>query len=105
MARQYDLLVEPAVYRARKRLPGHFRQRVKRAIAHLATEPRPPASRELDVSGLDVPPGVELRRIRVDSWRIVYAVNEAESWVWVLAVRKRPPYDYEDLSELATGLE
>jgi hypothetical protein len=31
-------------------------------------------------------------------------VNDAEAWVWVLAVRKRPPYDYEDLEELLTEI-
>jgi mRNA interferase RelE/StbE len=98
--KRYDVWIEPAVYQVRKRLPGRFRQRVKRAIAALADDPRPPNSRALDVSDLDVPPDVELRRIRMDPWRMVYAVNDAEAWVWVLAVRKRPPYDYEDLEEL-----
>ena len=98
--KRYDVLVEPSVHQARKRLPGPFRQWVKRVIAALADDPRPPNSRALDVSDLDVPPGVELRRIQMDPWRVVYAVNDAEAWVWVLAVRKRPPYDYEDLEEL-----
>jgi mRNA interferase RelE/StbE len=100
MMKRYDVWVEPAVHQARKQMPGRFRQRVKRAIAALADDPRPPKSRPLDVSDLDVPPDVELRRIRMDPWRMVYAVNDAEAWVWVLAVRKRPPYDYEDLEEL-----
>jgi mRNA interferase RelE/StbE len=98
--KRYDVWIEPAVHQIRKRLPGRFRQRVKRAIAALANDPRPPNSRALDVSDLDVPPDVELRRIRMDPWRMVYAVNDAEAWVWMLAVRKRPPYDYEDLEEL-----
>jgi len=98
--KRYDVWVDPAVHQARKRLPGRFRQRVKRAIAALADDPRPPKSRPLDVSDLDVPPDVELRRIRMDPWRMVYVVNDAEAWVWVLSVRKRPPYDYEDLEEL-----
>ena len=98
--KRYDVWVDPAVHQARKRLPGRFRQRVKRAIAALADDPRPPKSRPLDVSDLDVPPDVELRRIRMDPWRMVYVVNDAEAWVWMLAVRKRPPYDYEDLEEL-----
>ena len=98
--KRYDVWMEPDVHRVRKRLPGRFRQRVKRAIAALADDPRPPKSRPLDVSDLDVPPDVELRRIRMDPWRMVYVVNDAEAWVWVLSVRKRPPYDYEDLEEL-----
>jgi mRNA interferase RelE/StbE len=64
---------------------------------------RPTAGRWMS-SDLDVPPGVELRRIRMDPWRVVYVVSDAEAWVWVLAVRKRPPYDYEDLEELLTTI-
>jgi len=99
------LLIEPEVHHARKYLPGNVRQRVKRAIESLAEEPRFPDSRSLDATGLDVPPHVELRRLQIDRWRIVYAVNDEEHWVWVLAIRRRPPYNYEDLEELIGGLE
>ena len=47
---------------------------------------------------------MEPRRIRMDPWRVVYAVNDAEAWVWVLAVRKRPPYDHENLEKLLAEL-
>jgi mRNA-degrading endonuclease RelE of RelBE toxin-antitoxin system len=43
---------------------------------------------------------VELRRIRIDRWRVVYVIESDLSLVTVLAVRKRPPYQYEDLEEL-----
>jgi len=99
------LLIEPEVHYARKYLPGNVRQRVKRAIESLAQEPRLPDSRPLDATGLDVPPRVELRRLQIDRWRIVYAVNDEEHWVWVLAIRRRPPYNYEDLEERIGGLE
>ena len=46
----------------------------------------------------------ELDRFRLDKWRIVYAVTEADLSVDVLAVRKRPPYDYGDLEKLLRGL-
>lgn len=59
----------------------------------------------LDVTGLDIPPGVELLRLRLKRWRIVYAVNDDESWVWVLGVRRRPPYGYEDLETLVAKLQ
>jgi len=88
---QRRLLLEPEVHEARKHLPGSVRQRVKHAIEDLRSEPRPPRSESLDVTGLDVPAGVELRRLRIDPWRIVYALNEGENWIWVLAVRRRPP--------------
>jgi mRNA interferase RelE/StbE len=40
----------------------------------------------------------------MERWRIVYAVCDVEQWVWVLAVRRRPPYDYNDLPELIARL-
>ena len=36
----------------------------------------------------------------LDNWRIVYVVSDDETAVDVVAVRKRPPYDYGDLAEL-----
>jgi mRNA interferase RelE/StbE len=79
-----------------KDLSGHVRQRVKRAIEALADDPRPPGSKRLDTRELDC----ELYRLRLDRWRVVYAVTEADKAVDVLAVRKRPPYDYGDLAHL-----
>ncbi len=58
----------------------------------------------MHTTGLDVREGVELRRIRMERWRIVYAVCDEEQWVWVLALRRRPPYDYDDLPELIARL-
>ena len=73
-----------------------MRLRVRRAIDGLLTEPRPPSSKPLEYPDLDR----ELRRIRLDRWRIVYAIDETESAIDILAVRKRPPYDYGDLSDI-----
>ena len=95
-----DLWIEPDAYQARKLLPGHVRQRIKREIEGLTSEPRPPSSRELDVTGLNVLQDVEFRRVRLEHWWILYALNLAEGWVWVLSIQRRPPYDYEDLSDL-----
>ena len=100
----YDVFVERDVHRARTGLPGNVRQRIARWIAGLADEPRPAGSTVLDTSGLDVQPGVEVRRYRLDPWRVVYAINDSEAWVWVLALRRRPPYDYADLVELLAAL-
>jgi mRNA interferase RelE/StbE len=58
--------------------------------------PRPPKSKTLDVPGVQH----EVRRLRLDRWRLVYVISENEKSVDVLAVRKRPPYDYRDLQTL-----
>jgi mRNA-degrading endonuclease RelE of RelBE toxin-antitoxin system len=97
----YDLFIEPDVHAARQELPGHVRQRVRRLIDALETDPRPFESRDLGAEDLDLPVDVEMRRIRLDRWRIVYAVNDAARWVWVLGIYRRPPYRYDDLPKLA----
>ena len=100
----YRLWIEVEVHENRKGLPGKVRQRIKKLVDNLEKQPRPPASKPLDTEGLLVPAHVEIRRIRLENWRIIYAVNEAEKWVWVLAIHQRPPYDYEDLTDLTARL-
>jgi mRNA interferase RelE/StbE len=84
------------------------RQRIKRAIDGLSTEPRPHHSRVLDLSKVEdaepIPQGIEVRRLRLDHWRVIYAIDESWRTVIVLAIRRRPPYDYEDLDRLIAGL-
>ncbi len=79
-----------------------MRQRVIRALCTLEQEPCPHNSRPLnaDKAGIALEPGTELRRIRIASWRIVYFVEQEWALVSVLAIRKRPPYQYGDLNEL-----
>ena len=104
----YQVYLEPQVHAQRKDLPGNVRQRIKREIEALATEPRPHHSRMLDLSKAEgkpsIPKGIEVRRLRLDRWRVIYAVDESWQTVIVLALRQRPPYDYEDLDKLITGL-
>lgn len=101
----YDLLIEPQVHEARKQLPGNVRQQIKRVMDSLAVNPRPAQSEAMDVTGLDVPSDVEVRRLKLIPWRLIYAVNDVLRWVWVLALRRRPPYDYSDLPELISKLK
>lgn len=98
----YTVYLTPAALGQAKRLPGHVRQRVRRAINDLQAEPRPPQSKALDfpeakqISGMEV----EVRRLRLDKWRVLYTIVETDKLVDVLAIRKRPPYDYGDLGSL-----
>ena len=98
---QYSVYVVPDEFQAIKKLPGNVRHRVKRAIDGLAENPRPSDSRQLDTEF--APQDCEVRRVRIDNWRIVYLIAEAEKTIDVVAVRKRPPYDYGDLAELLSG--
>ena len=47
---------------------------------------------------------IELRRLRLDKWRMVYAITETNQLIDILAVRKRPPYDYGNLEALLENL-
>lgn len=100
--KRYSIYITPQAWREIKNLPGHIRQRVKRAIDDLENTPRPSNGKQLDVPS-DLP--IELWRIRLDKWRIVYVISESENTIDVLAIRKRPPYDYGDLSELLTEIQ
>ena len=92
-----DLFIHPGAWSEIKGLPGHMRQRIKRAIDALAVHPRPHNSKRLSSAGSEH----ELRRLRLDRWRIVYAITEADEALDILAVRRRPPYDFGDLGALA----
>ena len=96
---RYTVYVVPDEFHTIKQLPGSVRQRVKRAIDDLADNPRPSNSKQLDVSD-EEDLACEVRRLRIHNWRVVYRITEEEKAVDVVAVRKRPPYDYGDLAEL-----
>lgn len=96
----YTVYISPETFQAIKQLPGNIRQRIKKAIRELSNNPRPPESKRLNYPEFER----ELWRLRLDSWRIVYAITEVDNAVDVLAVRKRPPYDYQDLEILLEQL-
>ena len=95
------LLIHPTAYRELKQLPGHVRQRARRAIDGLATDPKRSGSSRLEQ---DVSPR-EVRRLRLDKWRVLYALDEKWKEVAIISIRQRPPYQYQDLGELLRGLE
>ncbi len=97
---RYKVYVTPRALHEIKDLPGNMRQRVKRAVGNLADHPRPANSKVLNITNLEM----ELCRLRLDNWRIVYMITEIEKTVDVVAVRKRPPYDYGDLTNLLDEL-
>lgn len=104
---RYEVFITPQAWREVQALPGHLRQRLRREIDNLALVPRPSHSSALEFFpevAEDVSVDYELRRLRIDRWRVVYAVTEDDKLVDVLAVRRRPPYDYGDLHELLQGL-
>ena len=96
----YRLDVSPTAQDEIKHLPGHVRQRVRRAIKDFTANPRPAHSKRLD---FDLP-NAEPRRLRLEHWRIIYVIIDDIQLVAVVAVRRRLPYDYADLSELLSDV-
>jgi mRNA-degrading endonuclease RelE of RelBE toxin-antitoxin system len=93
----YLLDISPSAQSEIKRLPGNIRQRIVRAIKMLAEDPRPATSKQLDY----ILGAAEPRRLRLEHWRIIYAVVDLDiNRVAVVSVRRRPPYQYGDLSKL-----
>jgi len=76
------------------------RQRVKQAITGLADDPYPSGSKALDLSDHEH----DVWQLKIDKWRVVYVITEADNIIDVLAVRKRPPYDYGDLKKLLVDI-
>ncbi len=81
-------------------MPGNMRQRIRRQIEELSDNPRPSNSKQLQT----VVTEPESWRLRIDRWRIIYLISESDQAVDILAIRKRPPYDYKDLSQMLERL-
>lgn len=54
---------------------------------------------------MDLPASQELWRARLDDWRLIYLIDSELNAIYVLAVRRRPPYSYGDLSALVEDIE
>src|SRR5262249_29357173 len=67
--------IEQAARHEIVKLPGHMRQRVRRAVNDLREAPRPSNSRALDIPDDLRIEGVEARRLRLDQWRVVYTID------------------------------
>ncbi|OQY46412.1 MAG: hypothetical protein B6242_08090 [Anaerolineaceae bacterium 4572_78] len=98
----YNIEVDKEVCKDIRRLPGSIRQRVWKAIRSLENNITPHNSKELDTekAGIQLDADSKLYRIRIGVWRIIYFVEEDYQQVSVLGVRKRPPYQYDDLKKL-----
>lgn len=99
---RYKVVIRSSALREIDRLPGHIRSRVRRSVVDLQNQSALPQSKALrtDLSG-----SRELRRARIDDWRLIYLIDSELSVIYVLAVRRRPPYSYGDISALVQDFE
>ena len=97
----YRVEITNAAKREIRNIPGHIRPLIFREIRSLEKEIYPHTSKGMrSTKNFKIPKGIEMRRIRIDRWRIIYIIEREQSLVTVLAIRKRPPYQYNDLEEL-----
>ena len=83
----YRIELRPAAVRALRKLDPQIRLRVQGAIALLAQDPRPPASRPLK--------GRPGRRVRVGDYRIIYTVADDVLLVVVVTLgHRRDVYEH-----------
>ncbi|HEX9548311.1 MAG TPA: type II toxin-antitoxin system RelE/ParE family toxin [Acidimicrobiales bacterium] len=78
---RYRIEVRPAALRALRKLDREIRPRIEGAIALLAEDPRPPASRPLR--------GRDGYRVRVSDYRIIYTVQDDVLLVVVVTLGHR----------------
>ena len=88
----YRLNIPKTVQAEIGRLPGNVRQRVKRAIAGLAFEPRPQNATELEdeLAGF--------WRLKLDDYRIIYTIADDLIVIEIVRVGKRTPKTYVGLN-------
>ena len=97
----YEIYIDPDTFQDLKNLPGNIRQRVRKAINDLRENPCPPQSKPLDLPYFNV----KIWRVRLEKWRILYVIDETNQIIDIIAVRKRPPYNYGDLALLINKLK
>ena len=89
----------PLAYADLKKLPGNTRRQMIVAIDGLGKNSRPPNSKVLTIEGETR----EIRRLRAGEWRIIYAIIAERSII--LGIRRRPPYNYQDIHRLLGNID
>lgn len=87
----YQIDIPRRVRRQIEELPGRMRQRVKRTIASLATDPHPTYAEELR-GGL-----AGRYKIKLDNYRIVYRVDGEVAVILLLKVGKKHNHFYDEI--------
>jgi len=78
----YSVVVSRPAQKDIRSLDQITRNRVMRALRHLAAEPRPDACRKLVTEE-------NLWRVRVGDYRVIYSIDDAAGVVQIISVRHR----------------
>lgn len=87
----YRLVIDDEARKALKRLPGHIRQRVARAIDSLKQNPRPVDAKPLEDELIGY------WRLRIDNYRVIYTIDDEIIVVEVIRVDRRDNKTYTGL--------
>jgi mRNA interferase RelE/StbE len=82
----YELFLEPRAQKELDRVPATDFSKIDRAILSLSKNPRPFGVKKLDE---------QIHRVRVQDWRILYAIFDREARVVVLRVKRRNEKTYK----------
>ena len=78
----WKIVVRRKAKRVLTRLPSSLKLRLEKAIDELAYDPRPAHSKQLKGTK-------DLYRIRVGSWRVIYAIKEEQLLILIVTVAPR----------------
>jgi mRNA-degrading endonuclease RelE of RelBE toxin-antitoxin system len=92
-------MLRPSAWEDLKLHRGNLRRQIIKAIDSLEQDLRPSESKQLML----IDDHREVRRLRFGQWRILYLVLDEQPLI--LAIRRRPPYDYADLASLVEDTE
>lgn len=87
----YRLVIDDEARKALKRLPGHIRQRIARAVDALKQNPRPADAKALE----DELTGYW--RLRIDNYRVIYTIDDEIIVIEVVRVDRRDTKTYTGL--------
>lgn len=78
---KYQIIFHPGALREIKKLPKPQQKKIGEVIGDLSEEPRPPGSAKLA--------GVNAYRVRVEEYRVAYAIKDKRVVVLILKVGHR----------------
>ena len=86
MSKVYEVRLEPRAQKELDEIPGKVFAKIDKAVFGLARNPRPFGVKKLDE---------KIHRIRVQDWRILYAIFDQEARVVILRLKRRNEKTYK----------
>jgi len=78
----YKIAYKTSAEKSFSKLPKDIQKRIYAAVQHLADNPRPPGVKKLQSA-------LELYRIRVGDYRVIYTIDEGELKILVVTIGHR----------------